>query len=66
MTSTLQFAPAMVEIAAGEFKAKCLQLMDEVNETGVELIITKRGKPTQAGIVDVELVNYDERAYPAE
>lgn len=33
------------EIAAGEFKAKCLQLMDEVNETGVELIITKRGKP---------------------
>ena len=33
------------EIGAGEFKAKCLQLMDEVNETGVELVITKRGKP---------------------
>lgn len=31
-----------------------------------DYIITKRGKPTQAGIVDVELVNYDERAYPAE
>jgi prevent-host-death family protein len=33
------------EIAAGEFKAKCLQLMEEVNEQGIELIITKRGKP---------------------
>jgi len=33
------------EIAAGEFKAKCLHLMDEVNRTGMELIITKRGIP---------------------
>ena len=33
------------EIAAGEFKAKCLQLMDEVQEEGIELVITKRGKP---------------------
>lgn len=33
------------EIPAGEFKAKCLQLMDEVNRTGMELIITKRGIP---------------------
>jgi prevent-host-death family protein len=32
-------------IAAGEFKAKCLQLMDEVKNTGVELVITKRGQP---------------------
>lgn len=32
-------------IAAGEFKAKCLALMDEVARTGVEIIITKRGKP---------------------
>ncbi len=32
-------------IAAGEFKAKCLQLMDEVNEKNLTLIITKRGKP---------------------
>lgn len=31
-----------------------------------DYIITKRGKPNQAGIVDVELVNYDERAYPTE
>ncbi len=32
-------------IAAGEFKAKCLKLMDEVRDTGEELIITKHGKP---------------------
>jgi len=32
-------------IPAGEFKAKCLRLMDEVAETGTAIIITKRGKP---------------------
>jgi prevent-host-death family protein len=32
-------------IAAGEFKAKCLALLDEVATTGMPLIITKRGKP---------------------
>ena len=33
------------QIPAGEFKAKCLKLMDEVRETGEELVITKHGKP---------------------
>lgn len=32
-------------IAAGEFKARCLKLMDEVNRDGIELVITKRGEP---------------------
>lgn len=32
-------------IAASEFKAKCLALLNEVAETGMPLIITKRGKP---------------------
>lgn len=32
-------------VAAGEFKAKCLQLLDEVAETRETLIITKFGKP---------------------
>ena len=32
-------------IKAGEFKAKCLQLMDEVARTGEPLVVTKRGKP---------------------
>ena len=33
------------KIPAGEFKARCLKLMDEVNDTGEELVVTKRGKP---------------------
>ena len=32
-------------IKASEFKAKCLQLMDKVNQSGQEIIITKNGKP---------------------
>lgn len=32
-------------IPAGEFKAKCLDLMDEVARTGDSIVITKRGKP---------------------
>ena len=32
-------------IKASEFKAKCLQLMDEVAASGEEIIITKRGRP---------------------
>lgn len=31
-------------IPAGEFKSKCLRLMDIVEEKQVELTITKRGK----------------------
>ncbi len=29
---------------ASEFKAKCLRLMDEVAESGEEIVITKNGK----------------------
>jgi prevent-host-death family protein len=32
-------------IAAGEFKSKCLKLLDEVAETRQTLVITKHGKP---------------------
>ena len=32
-------------IKASEFKAKCLKLMDEVAESGGEIIITKHGRP---------------------
>ena len=35
----------MKTMAAGEFKAKCLQIMDEVDETGEPVLITKRGRP---------------------
>jgi len=40
-------------IAAGEFKAKCLQLLDDVAETRGTLVITKHGKPV-ARLVPVE------------
>lgn len=33
------------EVKASEFKAKCLSVMDEVRERGIQVVITKRGKP---------------------
>ena len=38
-------ASMTVMIGAGEFKAKCLRLLDEVAQRREELIITKRGRP---------------------
>ncbi|MEO7361863.1 MAG: type II toxin-antitoxin system Phd/YefM family antitoxin [Gemmatimonadaceae bacterium] len=35
--------PARRFISASEFKARCLELMDEVNATRAELVITKHG-----------------------
>ncbi|MFN3075764.1 MAG: type II toxin-antitoxin system Phd/YefM family antitoxin [Alphaproteobacteria bacterium] len=32
-------------IAAGEFKAKCLHILDEVSKTREPMTVTKRGKP---------------------
>lgn len=32
-------------ISASEFKAKCLRLLDDVQRTGEELVISKRGRP---------------------
>jgi len=34
-----------MKINAGQFKAKCLKLMDEVSIRRGEIVITKRGKP---------------------
>ena len=34
-----------MEISAAEFKAKCLKIMDTVQYTREEVLITKRGKP---------------------
>lgn len=41
-------------IQAGEFKAKCLQIMDEVNEKHISFTITKHGKPV-AKLVPIEI-----------
>jgi prevent-host-death family protein len=38
-------SPASGRIAAGVFKARCLDLMDRVRETGAEYVITKHGRP---------------------
>ncbi len=40
-------------IPAGEFKAKCLQLMDEVVKGNLTLIVTKRGKPVMQATAPV-------------
>ena len=43
----------MTQIAAGEFKAKCLRVLDEVQRQRKQVIITKRGKPV-AKLVPVD------------
>ena len=35
----------MKTVKASEFKAKCLQIMDEVSASGEPVVITKNGKP---------------------
>ena len=35
----------MKKMAAGQFKNRCLALMDEVQRTGQPILITKHGKP---------------------
>ena len=44
---------AAPHVPAAEFKATCLELMDKVNRTGAEYVITKHGKPV-AKLVPVE------------
>jgi len=34
-----------MKVAAGEFKAKCLKFIDQVNKTHEVLVITKHGVP---------------------
>ena len=45
----------MLIIGAGEFKAKCLKLMDKINKSHEEIVITKHGKPV-ARLVPAEPV----------
>lgn len=41
-----------MEINATHFKARCLRLLDEVDRTGEEIVVLKRGRPV-ARIVPV-------------
>ncbi|WP_437673015.1 type II toxin-antitoxin system Phd/YefM family antitoxin [Sorangium sp. So ce131] len=45
---------AKIEVPAGEFKARCLKLMDEVATKRTPIVVTKRGRPL------VKLVPVDE------
>ena len=42
------------EVPAAEFKARCLELMDRVRETGAEYVITKHGTPVAKLVPVVE------------
>jgi prevent-host-death family protein len=46
-------AYAARSVAAGEFKAKCLELLDRVARDGDAIVVTKRGRPV-AKVVPVE------------
>ena len=50
----------MKTVNASEFKAKCLAILDEVNETGEVITILKRGKPVAQLIPTV----FKEGTYP--
>lgn len=42
------YGPGMAppkNINASEFKARCLRVLDDVQATGAQVVITKRGKP---------------------
>jgi prevent-host-death family protein len=43
----------MSTVPAGVFKAKCLELMDEVERTKEEIVVTKYGRPV-AKLVPME------------
>jgi prevent-host-death family protein len=43
----------MQQVAAGHFKTQCLKLMDQVQQTREEVVITKHGKPV-AKLVPIE------------
>ena len=45
MTTSGELPTGTRTMKASEFKAKCLKLMDEVAESGEEIIITKNGHP---------------------
>lgn len=48
----------MKTIPAGQFKARCLTLMDDVRATREPVVITKRGKPV-AKLVPADEVSRD-------
>ena len=55
MTSNSYEVPdGALTMKASEFKARCLKLMDEVAETGREIVITKHGRPVSRLVPHIE------------
>jgi prevent-host-death family protein len=48
----------MKSMRAGEFKARCLKVMDQVRATRQPVVITKRGRPV-AKLVPVDTRGHD-------
>jgi prevent-host-death family protein len=48
-----------MQIAAGQFKAKCLSIMDEIQHSHEEVLVTKFGKPL------VRLIPYEPPQAPS-
>ena len=42
-------------ISISQFKAKCLSLLDEIDKTGLPVIVTKRGQPV-AKVIPVKKI----------
>ncbi len=55
-------AKTEISMPAGEFKARCLKLMDQVQITGRPIVITKRGRPV-AKLVPVEEAKPDREIF---
>ncbi|HLF66626.1 MAG TPA: type II toxin-antitoxin system Phd/YefM family antitoxin [Gammaproteobacteria bacterium] len=49
-------------IAAGEFKAKCLKVIDKVHDSGEPFVITKHGVPF-AKLIPYSEDNYSRKQY---
>ena len=47
---------AIRSIPAGEFKAKCLEVLDRVAREGSAYVVTKRGRPV-AKVVPIDAAN---------
>ena len=50
----------MIKINASDFKARCLAILDNVNETGERVVILKRGRP----VAELSRVTGDGEKYP--
>jgi prevent-host-death family protein len=47
-----------MQVGAGQFKSQCLKLMDQVQQTREEIVITKHGRPV-AKLVPIQEAQSD-------